>query len=99
MMFLAEVFRLGCRTWILVSPSTQTPKSLYLISLVVLPGFRGRGLASELLKTCEGEVARWNAHRKRNDIKEIILHVQSCNKTAIEFYKGRGFSVGEEVEN
>ena len=49
--------------------------------------YRDQGIASKLLEKC----------LKRQ--KDITLHVQTDNEIAVNFYKKRGFTIEENVEN
>ena len=67
---------------------------LYIVSLAVLPAYRGRGVGSQLLQrileTVEGN----------SNISKISLHVQVSNEDAIRYYTGRyGFKKVVLIQN
>jgi ribosomal protein S18 acetylase RimI-like enzyme len=58
-----------------------------LTNLSVCYQARASGIGSQLLQTCEAQVANvWNEH-------EIVLEVEDDNDTALEFYKKRGYEI------
>ena len=59
----------------------QATKTGWIATLCIHPGYRGRGLAKELLEVCEREM---NMPRYR-------LTVRESNKAAIELYAARGY--------
>jgi len=58
-----------------------------ILALGVLVLYREKGVASILLSKC------------LDDCKEALLHVQSDNNDAIQFYKHRGFRVEQTLPN
>ena len=58
----------------------------YLGNLSVVDYARKSGIGSKLVETCEKVVLGWNRGHK-----EIVLQVEDDNKSAIQFYKRRGY--------
>jgi len=66
-------------------------KKFYIMTLGVLENYRRFGFATQLLD--------WAMDTARSEeLSEIVLHVQTNNEAAIEFYKKNGFHV-ERTEN
>ena len=68
-------------------------KECYIMTITVLKPYRRYGIASQLLKQAIQDcmVAR--------DVRRMVLHVQSNNEQALEFYKKHGFVVESHLEN
>lgn len=64
---------------------------VYIMTITVLKPYRRFGIGSKLLKQAMEDCAR---SRK---IKDMYLHVQSNNESAMEFYKSHGFDVVEKL--
>lgn len=74
-------------------------KVLYIMTLAVLPAYRGRGVGEKLLKSVLEHVDASNL-KGMECIEEIMLHVQTSNNDGIKFYiEKMGFEKGELVEN
>ena len=58
----------------------------YLGNLSVVSYARKSGIGSKLVETCEKVVMNWNRGHT-----EIVLQVEDDNKSAIQFYKRRGY--------
>ena len=58
----------------------------YLGNLSVVSYARKSGIGSKLVETCEKVVLSWNRGHT-----EIVLQVEDDNKSAIQFYKRRGY--------
>ena len=66
---------------------------IYVMTIGVLAPYRRLGIGARLLQqTLE-------ACSKDPNCEEIYLHVQVGNETALEFYKGFGFEVGEVIKD
>ena len=63
----------------------QTQTNILALGVLVL--YRGKGVASILLSKC------------LDDCREAFLHVQTDNSDAIQFYKHRGFTIEQTVDN
>ncbi len=61
----------------------------YISNLAVLPRYRGRGLATQLL-SCSEELAR------KSGCQRLVLDVELENKPAQSLYRKLGFSVEDE---
>jgi len=76
-----------------VEPQDGTAFKVYIMTIGVLAPYRGLGVGKRLLQkvleACSGQP----------DCMEIYLHVQVGNDSAVEFYKGHGFEVGEIVKD
>eukprot|EP00698_Gefionella_okellyi_P003175 TRINITY_DN12972_c0_g1_i1.p1 TRINITY_DN12972_c0_g1~~TRINITY_DN12972_c0_g1_i1.p1 ORF type:complete len:185 (-),score=13.94 TRINITY_DN12972_c0_g1_i1:154-687(-) len=79
----------GCR----LEQSDDQGLRLYIMSLGVLAPYRRLGLGSKLLEHITDVV------RKNTGIKQIYLHVQVNNETAIEFYKKHGYIVSNVIKD
>ena len=68
-------------------------KQCYIMTITVLKPYRRYGIATKLLEQAIEDcmVAR--------DVASMVLHVQSNNERALEFYKKNGFEVAEYLEN
>lgn len=77
-------------------PPRQQPHNLYIQTLAVLSPYRSLGVASALL---DAIVSTALIHYPHQNIKveEVYAHVWEANEEALEWYKKRGFEVGEEV--
>jgi N-alpha-acetyltransferase 50 len=64
----------------------------YIMTLAVLPPYRGMGIATRLLQQTIDYVAT------RPDVDEVALHVQ-VGSPALNLYKKNGFEIQEEVPN
>jgi len=68
---------------------------LYVMTLAVLPAYRGHGFGSQLLESVLDYI-----RTSEPIVHEIALHVQSTNTAAIQFYVDKfGFTQGELIEN
>merc|ERR1712216_593058 len=67
---------------------------LYIMTLGTLTPYRGHGVGSQLLQSLLDGTSE-----SPEDIKEIYLHVQTNNTTALAFYKKFGFEVTGELQN
>ena len=61
------------------------------MTITVLTPYRRFGIGRKLLHECIKDVA------SDPKIKNVTLHVQTCNQSALEFYKSEGFDVAEEL--
>ena len=61
-----------------------------LTDIAVLPEFRGKGIATHLIKDLQGEAAE--------AAKLLVLHVDKLNVPAFRLYKKLGFAVTAETE-
>ena len=68
-------------------------KECYIMTVTVLKPYRRYGIASKLLTQAIEDcmVSR--------EVSRMVLHVQSNNQQALEFYKKNGFEVKEHLEN
>ncbi|NLG37638.1 MAG: GNAT family N-acetyltransferase [Clostridiales bacterium] len=60
---------------------------IYLSALGVLPGFRGRGIATALLNTVKSEAARENR----------AVYLETVAPSNLAYYEKRGFAVVSEI--
>ena len=67
--------------------------SVYIMTLGVVDEFRGKGIASELLKMVR-EMAE-----QQQSIKMVQLHVVVYNQSAIGFYRKNGYELIERISN
>ena len=65
---------------------------LYIMTVGVLPPYRGRGVGSNLLRHSIKEAL------EEPLVDEVYLHVQSNNDDAINFYKKQGFGIKETIK-
>ncbi|CAJ1361560.1 unnamed protein product [Effrenium voratum] len=72
-------------------------KALYIMTLSVLEKYRQRTLASQLVQWILDKAQ--SAECRSIDVREIYLHVQTSNKTALQFYRKFGFKVTEKIED
>ncbi|CAH2350373.1 N-alpha-acetyltransferase Nat5p [[Candida] railenensis] len=68
------------------------PNAVYIETLAVLASYQNLGIGSKLLSFIIEET-------KTRFIHEIVLHVQSSNIKAIDWYLKKGFSKKEEVKD
>jgi len=68
-------------------------KRLYLITFGVRAKYQNMGIGTHLLTYILNLVSQ------RSDVHDIYLHVQTSNKTAIDFYQKFGFLVTETIRN
>lgn len=74
--------------------------SVYIMTLGVLPSYRGRKVGSKLVQSVLDYAASEESKKLvKEGINEVMLHVQISNKDAINFYERLGFEKGEMVEN
>lgn len=71
----------------------QSGNQFYIMLLGVLDHYRRKGFASQLLD--------WAIEKARNqpDVKEVVLHVQTNNESALSFYKKMGFRIQRTDED
>mmetsp|Transcript_15458 Transcript_15458/g.13990 ORF Transcript_15458/g.13990 Transcript_15458/m.13990 type:complete len:169 (-) Transcript_15458:2-508(-) len=87
-------FTVGAICGRLESPDeNSTNKRLYIMTLNVLPAYRRRGIATNLLKHLLNQAI------KDKNIIDVYLHVQISNEDALEFYKYHGFTNVGMIEN
>jgi len=67
-------------------------KMLYVMTLVVLPAYRGRKIGTELLKYMIAKAKELNC-------EGVFLHVWTSNQEGIDFYKNFNFEVTETIQN
>jgi ribosomal protein S18 acetylase RimI-like enzyme/predicted nicotinamide N-methyase len=75
----------------------QDESKIYIMTLGVLPSYRGRNVGTKLVQSVVDYAIGEEARTK--GIKEIVLHVQINNVDAIKLYERLGFEKGEMVEN
>ena len=75
----AEISQRPCEAW-----QVFPPKRAYLSNLAIDPGYRRRGVANQLLSTCETIALSWRYHR-------IYLHVMANNSAAQALYSQAGY--------
>ena len=63
------------------------------MTITVLKPYRRYGIASKLLEQATKDCA------ESKKIKKLTLHVQSINKSALQFYDKHGFKVKEELKD
>lgn len=74
--------------------------SVYIMTLGVLPSYRGRKVGSKLVQSVLDYAASEESKKLvKEGINEVMLHVQISNQDAINFYERLGFEKGEMVEN
>jgi GNAT superfamily N-acetyltransferase len=71
---------------------TWTGKSLYLDDLYIQPGYRGRGIGSDLIHKVIDEA-------KANGCHKIRWQVSKWNRPAIDFYRKIGAEINDVEEN
>lgn len=69
-----------------------TGEEAQLVSIAVLPEFRGRGIASALLKEAETAARRMGA-------RAMVLQVRVLNVAAMNLYLHRGYALGGVIRN
>ena len=67
-------------------------KNVYVMTITILKPYRRYGIGTQLLEKAIEEC-------KRDDVKQIYLHVHSGNQSAIEFYTKNGFTMKEEIQD
>ncbi len=73
---------------------------IYIMTLGVLPSYRGRMVGTKLVQSVLEFAASEESEKIVNGgVKEVKLHVQISNDDAIKFYEKLGFEQGEIVEN
>lgn len=76
-----------------------TKKVLYIMTLAVLPAYRGRGVGRKLLQSVLEHVKDADLKEKEG-IQEVMLHVQVSNEDGVKFYTDKmGFEKGERVDD
>lgn len=81
------------------SELVRNGKVLYIMTLAVLPAYRGRGVGQKLLKSVLNHVESAKL-KDTESIEDVILHVHISNDDGIKFYiEKMGFEKGELVEN
>jgi len=68
-------------------------KKMYIMTLSILPAYRRRGVATELLNYALKEAERMG------DIDNAFLHVQTSNEDALAFYEAKGFENIEIIKD
>ena len=63
------------------------------MTITVLEPYRRYGIASQLLKQAINDCM------VERSVSRMVLHVQSNNEQALEFYKKNGFEVESHLEN
>ena len=63
---------------------------IYLDDYYIREEYRGKGIGSELMNMAI-------SYAKEDHVDRIMTHVESANKSSIDFYKNRGFQT-EEVQ-
>lgn len=66
-------------------------KSGFITNVSILPSYNGKGIATELMKSCI-------AYTQKNNFKEIKLEVSEKNSGAIHLYEKFGFMASPEKE-
>jgi len=69
----------------------QVKKDGYVQNLVVKPGMRRRGIASQILCWCAKK-------SKERGASELWMHVEQSNQAALDFYRRLDFEVGPEEQ-
>eukprot|EP00439_Symbiodinium_sp_Y106_P042544 s1972_g5.t1 len=99
-----EYCRLGFYADVLVGSICCRPeerkeggKALYIMTLSVLKPYRGRSLASQLVQWIVDKAQKEES--VKDDVREVYLHVQTSNKTALTFYHKFDFKVTEEIKD
>ncbi len=73
---------------------------IYIMTLGVLPSYRGRAVGSKLVQSLiDFAGSEESKTLVSGNVKEVMLHVQISNGDAIKFYERLGFEKGEMVEN
>lgn len=76
-------------------PEDSRTKRLYIMTLNVLPAYRRRGLATQLLDFVYKTLRN---HPERDELYDIYLHAHTPNTSAREFYKSHQFVEKEVVK-
>ena len=76
-----------------VEPQEGSSFKVYIMTIGVLAPYRRLGVGKRLLQKV------LEACSQQPDCAEIYLHVQVGNESAVNFYKGFGFEVGEVVKD
>jgi ribosomal protein S18 acetylase RimI-like enzyme len=71
---------------------TWTGKSLYLDDLYIQPGYRGRGIGTDLIHEVIGEATENGCHKVR-------WQVSKWNQPAIDFYRKIGAEINDVEQN
>ncbi|KAL7464871.1 hypothetical protein ACHAXS_005200 [Conticribra weissflogii] len=80
-------------------PDSPGRNRLYIMTLGVLAAYRNYGIGSKLVSSTL-EYIESETEGKASTVDEVMLHVQSSNTDAINFYVEKfGFEKGELVEN
>mmetsp|Transcript_8051 Transcript_8051/g.17230 ORF Transcript_8051/g.17230 Transcript_8051/m.17230 type:complete len:89 (+) Transcript_8051:121-387(+) len=70
------------------------------MTLGVLAAYRNHGIGSKLVSSTLDYIIESETEGKASTVDEVMLHVQSSNTDAINFYVEKfGFEKGELVEN
>uniref|UniRef100_A0A0K0FA91 N-terminal methionine N(alpha)-acetyltransferase NatE n=2 Tax=Strongyloides TaxID=6247 RepID=A0A0K0FA91_STRVS len=69
-----------------------TDSDLYIMTLGTLPAYRRRKIGTILLEYI------FQLCKKLSFIKRIVLHVQTSNEEALDFYKKFGFRIADTIE-
>ena len=83
------VAAISCKEDILEDGSKQC----YIMTITVLKPYRRYGIASKLLQQAIQDCML------SRDVSRMVLHVQSNNEQALEFYKKNGFEVEQHLED
>jgi len=74
-----------------VEPQDDMTFKMYILTLGVLEPYRRLGIGSRMVDYIVGKA------REQPDVKEIYLHVQVGNDSAVDFYRKHGFEQGESI--
>ena len=67
-------------------------KRMYIMTLGVLSSYRRFGFGSQLLNWAIADAVT-------HDLKEVVLHVQTSNTAALDFYKKHGFVIDHKDDD
>mmetsp|Transcript_35437 Transcript_35437/g.85764 ORF Transcript_35437/g.85764 Transcript_35437/m.85764 type:complete len:200 (+) Transcript_35437:838-1437(+) len=84
------------------SSKKKKQQRIYIMTLGVLPAYRGRGIGTKLIQSILDyfEHNMTSCEEGLKDVTEVSLHVHVENQDAINFYTQKfGFLKGERVEN
>ncbi|KAI9841239.1 MAG: hypothetical protein M1837_000904 [Sclerophora amabilis] len=72
-------------------PAPQEP-TLYIQTLTLLSPYRSLGIATALLSAVIDSAVH------NHGVREVYAHVWEANEDALRWYRGRGFEIGQEVQ-